>query len=164
MKIGLISDTHIPTRAREIPKDFLDFFKENNVDLIIHCGDIEDKKVLDELNKIAETKAVLGNIDYLDLPEKLIFNIENYKVLVFHSDIIYPRGDKDKLVEFAKLNNANVVIFGHTHIPLFTYYRGVYLINPGTATGVRSGETKDVVKSVAILEIKDKLNVKFLVI
>jgi len=157
MRIGLIGDTHIPNRAKEIPKEFLDIFREEKVDLIIHTGDINDPEVLEELEKISEVKAVRGNTDYLDLPDHLFLNIEGYRIFVFHSDEVYPRGDVEKILSIAKERNANIVIHGHTHLPRFLYERGVYIISPGSATGVRSGEIKETVKSIAILDISSRI-------
>ena len=52
MLIGLISDTHIPDRARELPKNVISSFE--NVDLILHAGDLTSTKVIDELEKIVD--------------------------------------------------------------------------------------------------------------
>ena len=49
MLIGLISDTHIPDRARELPKNVISAFQ--NVDLILHAGDLTSMEVIDELEK-----------------------------------------------------------------------------------------------------------------
>ena len=49
MLIGLISDTHIPDRARELPKNVISSFE--NVDLILHAGDLTSTKVIDELEQ-----------------------------------------------------------------------------------------------------------------
>ena len=51
MLIGLISDTHIPDRARQIPQKVLTSFKD--VDLIIHAGDLTTQSVIDELEEYA---------------------------------------------------------------------------------------------------------------
>jgi len=161
MKIGIISDTHIPRRAKEIPKEFLKWFEKNKVDLILHAGDLNDPNILEILKEIAEVKAVRGNTDYIDLPEELILEIEGKKILLFHSDNIYPRGDISKILKYAKEKKADIVIYGHTHLPFFTYINGIYLINPGSATGVRSGEIEESIKSVAILSLKNKIKVKF---
>jgi len=164
MKIGLISDTHIPNRAKEIPKYFLEVFRNENVDLILHLGDVNERYVLEELEKIAPVKAVMGNTDYLDLPEYLTFDIDKYRIFAFHSDNVYPRGDIKQILSIAKKMNANVVIHGHTHLPRFLYEGGIYIINPGSATGVKSGEIKETIKSISILEISESLKVKFFTI
>ena len=61
MLIGLISDTHLPNRATEIPEKVFETFE--NVDLILHSGDICSFDVIDQLNKVAPTLAVRGNMD-----------------------------------------------------------------------------------------------------
>ncbi|RIB35256.1 MAG: hypothetical protein BXU00_01845, partial [Candidatus Nanoclepta minutus] len=60
----------------------------------------------------------------------------------------------------ARRVNANVVIHGHTHLPRFLYEDGIYIINPGSATGVKSGEIKETIKSISILEISESLKVR----
>ena len=74
MLIGIISDTHVPDRANTLPKKVVDEF--SNVDLIIHCGDVTDKEILDLLNDLANVVAVRGNMDYLNLPRKEILEIK----------------------------------------------------------------------------------------
>ena len=73
MKIGVISDTHIPYRAKQIPDLVLDSFQ--GVDLIVHAGDLVQEEVLTSLAEIAPVKAVFGNVDSpelkMKLPEKL---------------------------------------------------------------------------------------------
>ena len=54
--IGLISDTHIPKRAMCVPKRVFEIFE--NVDYIIHAGDLVELSVIDELEQIAP---VLGS-------------------------------------------------------------------------------------------------------
>ena len=49
MLIGLISDTHIPDRARIIPQNVIDAFE--GVDLIIHAGDLTSLRIIEELEK-----------------------------------------------------------------------------------------------------------------
>ena len=70
MLIGLISDTHIPDRAREIPQKVFETF--DNVDLILHAGDLTSPKVIEELEKIApqivkvKEKLFLGGNSMID--------------------------------------------------------------------------------------------------
>ena len=65
MLIGLISDTHVGAKRDSLPERVFELF--HGVDLIVHAGDITQKKVLDELDTIAPVVAVLGNNDKLDL-------------------------------------------------------------------------------------------------
>ena len=61
MRIGLISDTHIPHDAKAIPPQVKEVFR--GVDLILHAGDIYLSSVLDELEEIAPVLAARGDDD-----------------------------------------------------------------------------------------------------
>ena len=84
MKIGVISDTHIPERASAIPPQVLEGFK--GVDLILHAGDLVDLSVLEELKKIAKVRAVVGNMDSevvsKGLPKKEVIQANNFSVFL----------------------------------------------------------------------------------
>jgi len=62
MRIGLLSDTHIPEVTRVLPHEVTQAF--HDVDLILHAGDIYDPTVLDELERIAPILASEGDDDY----------------------------------------------------------------------------------------------------
>ncbi len=59
--VGLISDTHVPKRAAKVPQKVFDIFQ--NVDFIIHAGDLVELSVIDELEQAAPVLAVHGNMD-----------------------------------------------------------------------------------------------------
>jgi len=86
MIIGVLSDTHIPFFAREIPHEIMDAFR--SCDLIVHAGDILELSVIETLQQIAETKAVRGNMDTDEvkkaLPESIVFEAGHKKVGVTH--------------------------------------------------------------------------------
>ncbi len=62
MRIGLISDTHIPTAGRDLWPQVYDALR--GVDLIMHAGDRHDPIVLDWLERLAPVMAVSGKGDY----------------------------------------------------------------------------------------------------
>ncbi|MFX0058605.1 MAG: metallophosphoesterase family protein [Candidatus Hodarchaeota archaeon] len=132
VKYGIISDTHITIKDEPNKiNDLLDQLKRafNDVDEIIHAGDICDGFFLEELQKIAPTRCVRGNLDNLNGVDKFIsFSIGNYNVGVIHE---LP----NDLEDFFKNNNLHILIYGHTHQPLIegTPYNTL-LINPGSPT------------------------------
>lgn len=73
MKIGVLADTHIPTKAKELPGRVIEGFKD--VDLIIHAGDIVNRETLERLQEIAPLKAVAGNVDSHQLKKQLGLNL-----------------------------------------------------------------------------------------
>ena len=68
MRIGLISDTHIPEAGEELPREVFQAFK--GVDLIMHAGDMHVIQVLDWLESLAPVVGALGNGDEPDVVSK----------------------------------------------------------------------------------------------
>lgn len=160
MRIGVISDTHIPDRAKEIPQKVLDDFK--NVDMIIHTGDLVDLSVLDKLKTVCgNTRAVYGNMDSAEvrrkLPEKEIIEIANHRIGVMHG-----MGAPGKLVEFMaesfKNDSVDLIIFGHSHTPLFEKRDNIFFFNPGTPTD----KIFSPYNSYGIIEVNDKIEAKII--
>jgi len=160
MKIGVLSDTHIPERAQDIPEEILRTFK--GVDMIIHVGDLVDSSVLDKLKTVCpNVKAVWGNMDPYEirkgLPEKEIIKVGNYKIGVMHG-----YGHPNKLIDILnkefKDDNVNLIIFGHSHAA-FNEKRGdILYFNPGSPTD----KIFSPYNSYGIIEINDKIEAKII--
>ena len=151
MLIGLISDTHIPDRAKEIPQKVFDAF--NGVDLILHAGDLTSLKVIEELEKIAPVMAIQGNMDRacgIDLPPARVIETEGLRIGIAHGEV-YPRADTQQLVYLAKELNADILVTGHSHQPKMEQTDGVLLLNPGSPVVPRLAD-----RTVMILEINNR--------
>lgn len=151
MLIGLISDTHIPDRARVMPKNVIDAF--GDVDLILHAGDLTSPKVIEELERIAPVMAVQGNMDRIsgvDLPKARTIEAEGVKIGLVHGEV-YPRADTQQLVYLAKELDVDILVSGHSHQPKIEQTDGVLLINPGSPIVPRLAD-----RTVMLLEIHDK--------
>jgi uncharacterized protein len=150
--IGVISDTHIPDKAKEIPRKILEAFKK--VDMIIHCGDLVELSVLDKLKECCkDVRAVKGNMDHLGdtLMEKEIFMAGGVKIAVAHGSGA-PNMLMEYLTELFKGEDADAVIFGHSHSPLNEKKGKVLFFNPGSATDKIFAPYN----SYGMLEIDDK--------
>ena len=145
MLIGLISDTHVTKKRGELPEEVFKIF--NGADLIIHAGDITQKKVIDELESVAPVIAVLGNKDKLDLNETEIIEAKNFKIAVNHGSDY--SDDFDRLYRFAVKLDANILITGHTHKPHFKIIDDILLVNPGTSNSSKASP------SLALLTIDE---------
>lgn len=151
MLIGLISDTHIPDRARELPKNVISSFE--NVDLILHAGDLTSTKVIDELEKIAPTIAIQGNMDRaagIMLPNAKVIEAEGLKIGIAHGEV-YPRADTQQLLYLAKQLDVDILVTGHSHQPKIEQIDGVLLLNPGSPVVPRLAD-----RTVMLLEINNK--------
>jgi len=132
--VGLISDTHVPKRARCIPKRVFEIFEK--VDYIIHAGDLVDLSVVDELEQIAPVLAVHGNMDGLEVadasPKLNSLKVFDWKIGVIHDqNILY---SLNKMQEIAVQNGFNILVFGHTHVPNIKWEENILYINPGSPT------------------------------
>ena len=154
MRIGVISDTHIPDRVTQIPKVILDDFKKT--DLILHAGDLICCKVLEQLKSACkDVRAVWGNMDLPEvreaLPEKLIIDAEGVRIGLIHG-----YGPPARLQEYArnafKNESLQVIVFGHAHRPLNEKKDDVLYFNPGSPTD----KIFSPYNSYGILEIADK--------
>src|SRR4030042_5427144 len=112
--VGLIADTHVPARARCIPKMVFKVFE--NADFIVHAGDLVKLAVIDELEQLAPVLAVHGNMDGPEvsgaLPKLNSLKISDWKIGVMHDpSTLFGMG---KMREIAKQNGFNVFVYGHT--------------------------------------------------
>ncbi|OGD46072.1 hypothetical protein A3K79_01975 [Candidatus Bathyarchaeota archaeon RBG_13_46_16b] len=132
--VGLISDTHIPTRAKNLPEEVFSVFED--VELIVHAGDLVDLSVIDELEQIAPVSAVHGNMDtpeiHVKLPEMTSFKLFDWQIGVIH-DPSALFGAK-KMREIARKNQFNVLVYGHTHNAHVRWDNGTLFVNPGSPT------------------------------
>lgn len=161
--IALISDSHVPNRAPEIPKEIIE--KVEEADLVVHCGDFATEKVYQELKQFNENLvAVKGNCDFFDLPNSEIFEMKETKFGVYHGTGINPRGDHDTLVDIAQNKlEVDVLIHGHTHQEEIVKKDGTILLNPGSCTGVGGGSSRASNPTMIELEVdKNEIRVELL--
>jgi uncharacterized protein len=126
--VGLVSDTH-----GWLDPALLSVFA--GVEHIIHAGDIGSEEVLRSLEKIAPVTAVKGNIDGGDLrflPLEAVLPVGERSVGVLHI-AGSPRRPKRQAVEFIVREGLDVLIVGHSHIPMVARIAEALWINPGAA-------------------------------
>ncbi len=120
--LGIISDTH--GLLRDEAKAAL-----QGSDLILHAGDIGTSTVLDELQQIAPTIAVRGNIDSEGwaeaLPEVVMVVANGMRFLLLHNI-------RDLNIDPAE-QGCRAVIYGHSHKPHNELKSGVLFFNPASA-------------------------------
>ena len=137
MRLLLLSDTHIPGRARTLPPAVL--AAADAADLIVHAGDWVSASVLDELEQHGEVLGVWGNNDGADLrarlPEIARRRIDGVRLAVIHET--GAAAGREARMDRA-FPDDDVLVFGHSHIPWDTTTpRGLRLLNPGSPTDRR---------------------------
>ncbi len=155
IKIGVLADTHIPSKAKELPEFLIDKFKD--VDHIIHAGDIVSLSVIHKLETLAPVTVVAGNVDPLEVREQLgetkIVSFRRFRFGIFHG-----HGSKGNTLgrAVACFNDDPVdcIIFGHSHIPYCAYHDQILLFNPGSPTDKRRNKQY----SLGIIECYHTIN------
>lgn len=180
MKIGVISDTHIPDKYHELNPRIKEALA--GVDLILHCGDIVDMQIIKELEEVAPVEAIAGNHDLernLDLPRRRVLDVAGYRIGMIHGDELNGlHVNKTQLKEwmyqvllepFIDGDPVDVVVFGHYHRPVIETFTAEFLpadrplskvkqdvlvFNPGMPTRNRH------LSSVGFIELgKDEIDV-----
>jgi uncharacterized protein len=157
MKIGVLSDTHVPAIVPALPPIIYDIFQ--GVDLILHAGDIVELAVLDDLRAIAPVEAVAGNVDSAEvqarLPFKKVIPIGKFTVGLIHGK--YKINVQQEMIR-KEFGTVDIIVYGHSHNPFWGVREGVYFLNPGSPTDKRHA----LFNSVALLEVDDEVRAEII--
>lgn len=137
-RLAVISDSHIPERASDLPTAFRERIRD--ADRVLHAGDFTSGDALAEVESLADGRltAVYGNMDprNLDLQAVETLDVEGVTFVVTHGT--GNPDDYEKRVAGIVREEADeeaIGIAGHTHEVLDTTTEGVRLLNPGSVTG-----------------------------
>jgi len=146
MKIGLISDTHIPEAMPELPSQIRTVFA--GTDLILHAGDLHSLDVLNWLEEIAPVLACRGNGDDGSggrplvpedprLRDALVTTRAGFRIGLVH-DVLdpqeFPAWPLERTMELYFGRRTDLIVCGHTHLEGIKRYNDVLVINPGSPT------------------------------
>lgn len=128
MRIGVISDTHGVLHPRV-------FEAFAGVDHILHAGDVGDEEILAELAALAPVTAVAGNVDGFrcgDAGEFARVELGGLSFLLTHV-LDRPHRLRPAVAAALARQPADVVVFGHSHLPHDERVEGVWFFNPASA-------------------------------
>ncbi|SNR73333.1 hypothetical protein SAMN06272737_121112 [Blastococcus mobilis] len=134
----LTSDTHVPKRSRDLPHSL--WTAISGADVVVHAGDWVDAALLDQFEaRSRRLLAVYGNNDHGTLRERLP-EIARAEIEGIRFAVVHETGDAEgrELRCAARFPDADVLVFGHSHIPWDTTApSGLRLLNPGSPTDRR---------------------------
>jgi uncharacterized protein len=137
VRLAIISDTHLPRGSRRLPDACVTLLR--GADAVLHAGDFTELGVLRELEALGPPVfAVRGNVDRGDvcavLPDTRVEAFGDVRIAMVHD--AGPAGRR--LERLRRLfPNADAVVFGHSHIPLYEERDGFAIFNPGSPTDRR---------------------------
>jgi putative phosphoesterase len=138
VRLLLLADTHVPGRARDLPPSV--WAEVQRSDVVIHAGDWVGAALLDDLEgRAASLLGCWGNNDGPELrarlPEVGRATFEGVRIAVVHETGPSTRREQRMAAAYA---DADVLVFGHSHIPWdTTAATGLRLLNPGSPTDRR---------------------------
>jgi putative phosphoesterase len=137
VRVVVLADTHAPRRWRVCPPRVAKHLRR--ADLILHAGDVCTASVLTELAAYAPVVAVLGNNDGPDVaewgaPETAELDLDGLAVAMVH-DSGPATGRLGRMRR--RFPAADLVVFGHSHIPLDESAADLRIFNPGSPTDRR---------------------------
>lgn len=150
MKILVLSDTH-----GEIEKAEEVIRKSNGINLIIHLGDYyRDAQRLSDKFPDIPFEYIHGNSDFMidGVPAEKLLQLSGKKIFITHGHKYSVKWDYEKLYRKAEETGADLLLFGHTHIPKLISKNNCLILNPGSISDPR-GNSKE---SYAIIEIDDE--------
>jgi uncharacterized protein len=137
MIVVALSDTHAPRRWKTCPAPVAAQLRQ--ADVILHAGDVAVAAVLDELSGYAPVLAVVGNNDAPDVAAwgaapSLEVNLGGLRVAMIHDS-----GAADGRLRRLRrwFPGTDLVVFGHSHIPMYAEAGGFRIFNPGSPTDRR---------------------------
>ena len=134
MRVLVVSDSHgrndyVKRAVEQTKKTY------GTIDVMLHLGDVEDD--VEELYEMipGDVYIVEGNNDFgLDLPEYLRIPLSGHTILMTHGHRQQVHMDLYRLELFAEEQEADIVMYGHTHYPYLEETDDLTILNPGSLT------------------------------
>jgi putative phosphoesterase len=128
MRVLIVSDTHgrnhylLKTLERVSP-----------IDMLIHLGDIEGGEEYIKSIVPCPMEMIAGNNDFFNgLPKEKIIQIGKYSIMLTHGHRYGVNFSTNGLLDSATRNKVDIVMFGHTHVPMIDLSGAIWVINPGS--------------------------------
>ena len=133
MKIIVLSDTHVPVAAADLPQAVYEAVKY--ADMIFHAGDLVETGILDKLRELKNVKAVFGNMDTKEIRAELKAK-EVITVGKFRIGLIHGYGAPSELLATVRkeFDKVDAIVFGHSHVACNMKKDSVLYFNPGSPT------------------------------
>jgi putative phosphoesterase len=156
MRIGLISDTHLPSLIRtldELGPSIRDFLA--TVDLILHAGDVTAPSVVEWCGQFAPILVARGNNDLFEHPnlgDRHLIDVEGWRIGLVHEVRPESRPIQALLADGLGGEQVDILVAGDTHHERLEFREGVLFVNPGSPTLPHHKDYR--LGTVALLEVE----------
>ncbi|MCT4620592.1 MAG: metallophosphoesterase [Marinisporobacter sp.] len=150
MRIVVMSDTHGKIHLAEHI-----IAKMDKIDLMIHLGDYYPDALAISENTDIKVVSVKGNCDRGEIEDEKVLDLGEHKLFLTHGHQYGVKSSLSRIYYKGLEEGCNIVLFGHTHMPVKVKHEDVLIMNPGSLTSPRGGSKA----SYGIIELDGK-NVK----
>lgn len=155
-RLVVLADTHMPGRARRLPEEVVRAIQ--GADAIVHLGDFTDVSVADALERMAPMYAVHGNNDREEIrrryPLRRDLTIDGHYLVLIHGHV----GGRSARAAARSIRGADIVLYGHSHLPHLERRDDVLHFNPGSPTDRRQAPFK----SFGIIDISETIDARII--
>lgn len=128
MLIAVVSDSHNNNKAIEDLKNYI-----TKADVLLFLGDGESDIVKIKESFKGDIYAVSGNCDmYSKNPQELVLEIGGKRIFMSHGHKYNVKYSYDNIYYKGREVGADIILFGHTHIPIIEEDNGIIMMNPGS--------------------------------
>lgn len=130
MRILVFSDSHKQTDACAMVIERI-----IDVDMVLHAGDhASDCMELEKMFPDIEFKYVAGNCDFTSAPSDMTIDVQGKRIFLTHGHDYAVKYDFDyyTVINKGAEENADLVVFGHTHVPVCDFSKSPAILNPGS--------------------------------
>jgi len=125
-RLGVLSDTHLASPDDAFRRQVAACF--GTMDLILHAGDVTDLSVLDVFDQ-ERFHGVCGNMCNHACRTRLPAR-KTFTAFGVTFGLIHDGGSIERMMDL--FPEAEVIVFGHTHVPCVERYGGYLFVNPGS--------------------------------
>ena len=152
MKIVVVSDTHGNNGS------ILNIMKrEPDAAMLLHCGDIcaDDSEIISRVS--CPVHIVSGNMDFGSyFPNEKVIEVEGHRIFMCHGNRQYVKYGLQELIGAARDVEADIALFGHTHVSMVDILPDLWIMNPGSPVYPRNAKR---LGTYGIIDIqKEKVN------
>jgi putative phosphoesterase len=147
MKILAFSDSHNDINGMIYP------LQKETPDVVMHLGDnVDDAIRLEKMFPDICFYMVKGNCDFINMESEKIITLDNTSFLITHGHKYSVKSTYERIIKKGKEKEADVILFGHTHIAFCEKQNNIWVINPGSSSAL---QTRDRNPSYCRLVIDD---------
>lgn len=144
LRVGIVSDTHLPRFGRALPGALVAGLRDAGVGQLLHLGDWTSPLAADLLGELAPLDGVAGNNDPPALVERFgltrVVELDGVRLGLTHGHLGVGRTTPERAERtFAGERGLAAILFGHSHVPMLERRDDgrPWLLNPGSPTDKR---------------------------